>query len=176
MVRDSGPEPADIWNSACGMRAAAFGLVSGNAVFRGKRDFERLAFRGLAALVLVFCAGRSLCGNAAVFRHRVAPRRDFLPEAGLGGASHSDGSLRSRSVRFLHLGISHVFKRIESLLAAGVFAARVVARDSGFRATRQLVGYALGWRNSFDRGYAFCDRVHLAVSLRRPIGPVSGAT
>src|SRR2546425_13347798 len=93
-------------------------------------------------------------------------RRDFLPEAGLGGARRGDGSLRSRSVRFLHLGISHVFKRIESLLAAGVFAARVVARDSCFRATRQLVGHALGWRNSPDGGYAFCDWVHLAVSLR----------
>src|ERR1700722_4162847 len=104
--------------------------------------------------------------------HRLAPGFHLLAAPGVGGAHGGSGAVRGRSIWFLRLGISHVFQRAESLLAAGFLAAGFVAWSSGERAACQLVGHDLGWRDSSDHGDAVRHRVYFTFSLRRSVGVV----
>src|SRR6266446_1065864 len=96
--------------------------------------------------------------------YRLAPGFYILPAPSLGGARGGSGSLRCRSIWLLHLGISHVFQRAQSLFAAGFFPAGFVAWSSSERAPCQLVGHHVGWRNSPDHGDAVRDRIYFAFS------------
>src|SRR4029077_881163 len=70
----------------------------------------------LAASLLVFCSGGSLCRYAPLLRNRLASALDLLTQARLGGTRRDPRSLRCRSVRILRLGPAHVRERPQPLV------------------------------------------------------------
>ena len=94
----------------------------------------------VAEVVLVLCASGSVRGDVAVFWIYHPPDSDVFKKAGMERAAGGAGALRSGRRGILRVGLSHVCHGDESLRAAGIRGARVVAGSSRGIFAGQLAG------------------------------------
>src|SRR5262249_16916723 len=111
-------------------------------------------------MVLVFRSGRGVRGNVAVFRNRYALAGDIFTQAALEGTNGCACALRRWPVWFLCLGRTHVREWPESIHAAGVFHACVLAGCPRVAASCLLV------RHTVERKDALYDRDALRAGIR----------
>src|SRR5215470_19327635 len=92
----------------------------------------------MAAPVLVFRAGASVCGDAALLWNRDSSSGDIFAAAHLASANSVSLAVCARPCGFLRVGPAHVRHGHEPIFAAELLSACCLTRSTGVDSVDQL--------------------------------------